>query len=252
MAATLLRRKKLFISIIIIIPCLLFVNNILGLNNYQKDSVIVDSDMTLSQSLKNDSIPDSVKRDLDIVTVYYYSFDNKLHKGQVVIRKELVKDITEIFNEIKDSHFPVAKVIPIVKYNWSDIASMEDNNSSAFNYRNIKGTKVISLHSKGIAIDINPLLNPQVKHGEVSPPDAVYDPSKPGTLTANSVVVKSFLKRGWQWGGQWHSSKDYQHFEKKIIIDEEVKARSNTPIPFKSGIPQLKKSARKHQGKTLK
>ena len=57
--------------------------------------------MTLDQALANDFIPGTIKNKLDIVEVYYYSFDNKLHKGQVVIRKELANDIKEIFKEIK-------------------------------------------------------------------------------------------------------------------------------------------------------
>jgi hypothetical protein len=27
-------------------------------------------------------------------------------------------------------------------------------------------------------------------------------------------VVKAFAKRGWKWGGNWKSLKDYQHFSK--------------------------------------
>ncbi|MGD1007379.1 MAG: M15 family metallopeptidase [Ignavibacteriaceae bacterium] len=214
--AALLYKIILFISIVTIVPSVIFINNNFGINYYQKDTVIIDSDITLSQALANNSIPDALKNKLDIVGVYYYAFDNKLHKGQIVIRKELSKDIKEIFMEIKDSHFPINKVVPIIKYNWSDIASMEDNNSSAFNYRKVKNTKLISSHAKGIAIDINPLLNPQIKHGRVTPPAIVYDPSKPGTLTAHSIVVRAFIKRGWQWGGLWQTTKDYQHFEKKI------------------------------------
>jgi hypothetical protein len=26
--------------------------------------------------------------------------------------------------------------------------------------------------------------------------------------------VRSFTARGWEWGGDWRSLKDYQHFEK--------------------------------------
>jgi hypothetical protein len=203
-------------SIVIIVFCLIFIKSNSGINYYRQDVIILDSQMTLDQALVNNSIPASLKNKLDIVGVYYYSFDNKLHRGQVVIRRELGEDIKQIFSEIENSHFPINKVVPISKYNWSDIASMEDNNSSAFNYRTVQNTKLISSHAKGIAIDINPLLNPQIKHGIVSPPAIVYDPSKPGTLTTNSVVVKAFTKRGWQWGGYWQSTKDYQHFEKNI------------------------------------
>lgn len=38
--------------------------------------------------------------------------------------------------------------------------SMEDNNSSAFNYRPIEGTDRPSKHALGTAIDINTLYNP--------------------------------------------------------------------------------------------
>ena len=210
-----INKKNQIISFIIIVFCLIFIKIISGTNYYKNDTLIIDSDMTLNQAIANSSIPGALINGLDIVDVNYYSFDSKLHKGQVVIRKELANDIKGIFMEIKDSHFPIGKVVPIIKYNWSDIASMEDNNSSAFNYRTVKSTRLISSHAQGVAIDINPLLNPQIKHGRVSPPGIVYDPSKPGTLTANCVVVKAFIKKGWQWGGHWQTTKDYQHFEKK-------------------------------------
>jgi hypothetical protein len=206
------------LSLFITAVSLLFIiNTDFAGTNFSQDSVIIDSDITLDQALSNDSVPPKVKNKLDIADVYYYSFDKKLHKGQLVIRKELVSDIKAIFTEIKNSNFPINKVVPINKYNWSDILSMEDNNTSAFNYRTVKSTRLISSHSIGIAIDINPLLNPQIKHGRVLPPGIVYDPSKPGTLTAGCIVVKAFTKRGWQWGGHWQTTKDYQHFEKKSI-----------------------------------
>lgn len=198
----------------IILLLILFSSLIYCASYTQTDSVIVDSDMTLNQALDGEFVPDFIKNTLELVDVFYYSFDNKLHKGQLVIRKNLAKDIKEIFGEIRDSRFPINKVVPIIKYNWSDIASMEDNNTSAFNYRTVKSTKLISSHAKGTAIDINPLFNPQIKHGKVLPPGIVYDPSKPGTLTAGSIVVRAFIKHGWQWGGHWQTTKDYQHFEK--------------------------------------
>lgn len=238
--------KFLLTSIIIIVSGLFFLNNNFGKNYYAGDPVIIDSDITLAKALENITIPDSIKKNLVIVDVNYFSFDKRLHKGQLVIRKELAADIKAIFKEVEYSHFPVEKVIPIVKYNWSDDASMEDNNSSAFNYRTIKGSKVMSFHSKGQAIDINPLINPEIKHGEVSPAGGVYDTTKPGTITINSIVFKAFIKRGWQWGGQWHSYKDYQHFEKANVNDDNIAAKGNTVIPFKHAVIKAKKSIKKH------
>jgi hypothetical protein len=48
----------------------------------------------------------------------------------------------------------------------------------------------------------------------VRPEGAVYDPARPGTITGDSFIVKFLKERGWTWGGDWTSLKDYQHFEK--------------------------------------
>ena len=33
-----------------------------------------------------------------------------------------------------------------------------------------------------------------------------------GLITADSVPVRAFREAGWEWGGDWSSPKDYQHF----------------------------------------
>lgn len=180
-----------------------------------KKRVISDSRMTLEESVSGLKIPYYIRKNLSLVNVRYYSFDGKLHEGQVLIRTDLAGEIKDIFREIEESRFPVGKVIPIAKYNWSDSLSMAGNNTSAFNYRLVKGTKILSAHSTGGAIDINPLQNPQFQNGKFSPPGSRYDAKTPGTITPSSSVVKAFTKRGWKWGATWRSTKDYQHFEKK-------------------------------------
>ncbi|MGE5350634.1 MAG: M15 family metallopeptidase [Acidobacteriota bacterium] len=180
-----------------------------------QEKAVVDSRMTPEEATSGLRIPSYIKKNLRLVDVKYYSFDGKLHAGQVLIRADLAGEIEDIFREIKESRFPIAKVIPIVKYNWSDSLSMADNNTSAFNYRVVKGTKILSAHSTGRAIDINPMQNPQIQKGKASPPGSKYDIKIPGTITASSPVVKAFTRRGWKWGATWRSTKDYQHFEKK-------------------------------------
>ena len=107
-------------------------------------------------------------------------------------------------------------MIPISEYNWSDEMSMRDNNTSAFNYRYVSGTKILSMHAQGLAIDINPLQNPYVKNGNCSPDGSSYDTSKRGTFRPNSEIVEAFKDKGWEWGGDWKDRKDYQHFEKRL------------------------------------
>jgi hypothetical protein len=92
---------------------------------------------------------------------------------------------------------------------------MEDNNSSAFNYRNIVGGENLSQHAYGRAIDINPRQNPYIKGDIILPQNAVYATDVPGTIISDGPVVEAFVKHGWDWGGNWQRLKDWQHFEKR-------------------------------------
>jgi len=182
----------------------------------EESGYIIDSEIDFEEAISGKNIPESIIVNVRLVDVYYYGFDEKLHKGQLVVHKEVVLDIIEIFELIRETRFPINKVVPISKYDWSDDKSMQDNNTSAFNYRYISGTRVISNHASGLAIDINPGLNPYIKNGISLPVNCIYDTTKAGTISANSDLVKEFKKKGWKWGGDWKSLKDYQHFEKKL------------------------------------
>jgi peptidoglycan LD-endopeptidase CwlK len=183
---------------------------------------IIDCNITLSEALKKYA-PFEFKEKQRLVEVLYYSFDGKIHQGQLVIDIRLIEDIREVFRVALENKFPVASVIPVSsdrflkngKWNEDD-QSMLANNTSAFNYRTVTGGKSLSKHAYGFAIDINPVQNPYIKGSIVLPPGAVYDTTKPGTLACDSSVVRTFIRLGWTWGGNWESLKDYQHFEKVL------------------------------------
>jgi peptidoglycan L-alanyl-D-glutamate endopeptidase CwlK len=178
--------------------------------------LIDDSDINFDEAVSGQNIPQNILENLELINVYYYGFDNRLHKGQLVVHKKVVQDIEEIFKFIQESRFPINKVVPISAYDWSDENSTKDNNTSAFNYRFISGTRVISKHAYGLAIDINPLLNPYIKNGTSIPAGSIYDTTKAGTISSGSQLVQEFKSRGWKWGGDWKNLKDYQHFEKRL------------------------------------
>jgi hypothetical protein len=156
-----------------------------------------------------------------LITVKYYSFDGKIHQGQLVIDIDLADDIEFAFEKALEERFQIYSVIPMsdVRFRkngkWDDNTSMEANNTSSFNYRRITGGREFSLHAFGRAIDINPIQNPYVKGKQVLPVNSVYDPAVGGTLTNDSVIVKALVSRGWVWGGSWAGLKDYQHLEKE-------------------------------------
>ena len=109
----------------------------------------------------------------------------------------------------------------IDEYNADDEQSMQDNNSSCFNFRFISFTTKVSKHGYGLAVDINPLYNPYVKKVEgrtnVEPaagkPYADRSRSFEYKIDHDDLAYKLFTAQGFEWGGDWNDRKDFQHFE---------------------------------------
>ena len=169
--------------------------------------------MTLEEALAGKEIPNEIKNNLTLVSVPYFSFGGEVRDGQLVVHKEVASEVQEIFKKLLERRFPIQQIVPIVAYDWNDNASMSANNTSAFNYRFIYGTNRLSYHSYGRAIDINPAINPYSQNnGTIVPPDARYDITNPGTITIE--IASLFKSRGWEWGGDWKTETDWQHFQK--------------------------------------
>ena len=183
---------------------------------------IIDSRMTEREAFDglDPKCPDEIRARQRLVAVKYYSTDGQVHQGQLVVDRELVKDVRRVFALALKEKFPVYSVIPISDKRfrkdgrWDDELSMEANNTSAFNYREVTGGGRLSNHAYGRAVDINTFFNPYVKGDLVLPHGATYDPKVAGTFTADSPVVREFQRLGWTWGGTWASPRDFQHFEK--------------------------------------
>lgn len=178
----------------------------------EQDSIIVDCNYTFEQAIAGSHAPQKIIDQLTLIDVTYYSTDNKLHRGQLLLNKKIADDIAQIFEFIKEQKFPVQSVVPIVKYGWNDVLSMEDNNTSAFCYRNVS----YSFHAQGLAVDINPRQNPVVyKFGKrIEPKNGIYQKEINGTFTAKHPVVLKFRELGFRWGGNFSKKYDYHHFEK--------------------------------------
>ena len=178
---------------------------------------IIDSNITLLEALREKDIPLEIQTALALLSLSYISFDGEEHTGQLVVHERVADDIEKIFTALHEAAFPIDKIIPVAIYDWDDEDSMQDNNTSAFNYRAILGKMKLSNHALGLAIDINPRINPSVSQdGLVQPSGAVYDIFRAGSVVEGSEVVKLFRSYGWKWGGDWNDPKDWQHFEKPL------------------------------------
>ncbi len=161
--------------------------------------------------------------DLRIIEMNHWGFDGTVHEGgQLMVHEDVADEVVAAFGEVFDARFPIRRMELIEQYGGSDDASMEADNTSAFNCRPITGSPGrFSIHSYGKAIDINTVENPYVKGDIVLPAaGAAYldrEDVRPGMIVKNDIVVKAFKNRGFDWGGSWHSLKDYQHFEAKKV-----------------------------------
>jgi D-alanyl-D-alanine carboxypeptidase len=159
-------------------------------------------------------------RQLRRAEVTYLGFDGQTHRGDLIVHEDLATEVVAIFDQLLQLRYPIEKVRMLDNYPGADDElSMEDNNTSAFNCRDIPGTGRWSLHAFGRAIDLNPLLNPYIdRTGAFQPKNAApyldRNRSDAGVLHAGDAAVRVFTDRGWRWGGDWRTPKDYQHFER--------------------------------------
>jgi len=138
--------------------------------------------------------------------------------GEIVVNEAIADDVLEIFRELYDAEYPIGLMVLIDNFEANDTASMNANNTSGFNHRFIAGTTTLSNHSRGMAIDLNPVQNPWVSGNNVEPqigaPYADRSDIRPGMITDDDLAFQLFKQHGFTWGGDWRTPKDYQHFEK--------------------------------------
>lgn len=174
-------------------------------------------------SVSTDQVPHSWRPgcpvavdDLRLLSVTYWGFDDLAHQGELVVHAGHAENILQVMRTLYNEQFPIERMELVDAYEGDDDASMEANNTSAFNCREVsRRPGVWSQHAFGTAIDINPVQNPYIlRNGTVLPPGAITDraTAAPGLITADGAVVAAFAEVGWGWGGAWSGVLDYQHF----------------------------------------
>lgn len=159
-------------------------------------------------------------KDLRVMRVRHLDQQGRTVTGELVVHKLVVDQVASAFQAMYLARFPVARMQRIDAYGGSDFASIEANNTSAFNCRRESGTGSgrWSLHAYGVAIDINPIQNPFVSASGTVAHSAsrAYRTRKvrksPLQIMPSDTVDTAFASLGWQWGGDWQPYQDYQHF----------------------------------------
>lgn len=168
-----------------------------------------------------------LRSSLRYLHLLHYTLDGRIKLGEMICHKDVAEDITDIFRKLFEAKYPIENMQLIDNYGADDIRSMEYNNTTCFNYRTVAGSKKLSNHSLGKAVDINPLYNPYVKRRKdgtykVSPEKGRQYADRTKTfkykIDRNDLAYRLFKQHGFRWGGDYRSLKDYQHFEKEDRI----------------------------------
>jgi len=104
---------------------------------------------------------------LRLVRVSYWTFSGGIQLGPLVVNEQVARDVLWVFHRLFQARFPIHHIGLPPRYRPprpSDWYSTRDL-TAAFNCRPATGTPgVLSQHSYGWAVDVNPLQNPYVGH----------------------------------------------------------------------------------------
>jgi hypothetical protein len=159
---------------------------------------------------------------LRLLTLRYWGFDGLVHEGPMVLNRSVARDVLSVFRRLFRARFRIKDMHLAVKYRpGHEDPNDTSDHTDAFNCRPVVTARgpldIVSQHSYGWAIDINPIQNPYVtfdgyvrnNHARAYRDRALM---KPGMIHAGDVVVRAFASIGWKWGGYWSGDKDYMHF----------------------------------------
>lgn len=198
----------------------------------------ISSGMASEPVFKSMVVPDSVRErmdgksysdgcpvkmdDLRYLKISHYDFAGEIRVGEMVCHKDIADKLVNVFRVLFMQKYPIEKIRLIDEYGGDDEASMRDNNTSCFNFRTVAGSKKLSRHAYGKAVDINPLYNPYVRvladgKSFIQPSTAEKfvkrDKRKnPYMINRTDAAYIAFRDAGFKWGGNWRRYKDYQHF----------------------------------------
>ncbi|MCR5567272.1 MAG: M15 family metallopeptidase [Clostridiales bacterium] len=161
------------------------------------------------------------REDLRYLHVLHTDLNGETREGEMIVNYHIAGDVLDILRQLYEAKYPIEKIRLVDEYDADDELSMEDNNSSSFNFRFISHTTRVSKHGLGLAVDINTLYNPYTKVVDgvriVEPvtgePYLDREADFPCKIDHGDLCYRLFTEHGFEWGGDWEDRKDYQHFE---------------------------------------
>ena len=200
------------------------------------------------------SLRGSSYSNLSYLIIPHYNFDGQVVNGEMVVCRELADEVLLIFQELYKVKYPIEKMELVDNFgDADDWISIQNNNTSAFNYRHANNgqteSDALSNHAFGKSIDINPLINPYIinyysasespytTHNIENGPNSrdssrnygdrfIYrdqmtgwkEIEKQARIARGTNIYNIFTKYGWSWlehAGGSGEDLDSQHFDKQ-------------------------------------
>jgi len=153
---------------------------------------------------------------LRYLTLTFEGFDRRPHTGELVVNASVARGVVGVFRRLYAARFPLEEMRLVTTADLDAPPTGDGDNTAAYVCRTTRGSSVPSAHAYGLAIDVNPFLNPYRKGDLVLPElaSAYLDRSwrRPGMVLRGGVVTRAFAAAGWTWGGDFASVSDLMHF----------------------------------------
>jgi D-alanyl-D-alanine carboxypeptidase len=160
---------------------------------------------------------------LRVVTVTYWAFDGRAHRGQLVVRDRAAAPLARVFRRLYQLRFRIHHMRLEDAYGARSTRPADGDVTASFECRQAvpspcsggTGTGSWSEHAYGEAVDVNPVENPYVGCGRTRDRSArrYLDRARHRRGMVTPAVVRAFRSIAWGWGGDWSgSTKDYMHF----------------------------------------
>lgn len=121
------------------------------------------------------------------------SWDKTITIKSLRVHSKVAESLTRILNAIWYAFGKSQKAIEAVNLHLI---------GGGYNWRQMRGKSVLSMHAYGCAVDLDPDHN------------ALHDPSP----AMDHRIVDAFKAEGWVWGGDWSpASRDGMHFQAALV-----------------------------------
>ncbi len=154
--------------------------------------------------------------DLRYLTVSFRGFDGGRHTGEIVVNASVARDVVGVFRTLYAADYPIEEMRVVTTADLDAPPTGDGNDTAGYVCRATRGQTTWSAHASGLAIDLNPFMNPY-RRGDLVLPElasAYLDRSwrRPGMVRAGDVATTAFARIGWNWGGDFRTVSDRMHF----------------------------------------